>query len=594
MKKKKFAAADCETDPFSLEQGTDIKPFIWGIFDGDKYCRFNSTEDFVNHIKAKQIDIYAHNGGKFDWMFLLDYLEKTADEYGETAQDVKIINGRISKLKIGRATLYDSYNILPVPLAAFSKDKFEYWKLEKAVRAQYMDEIEKYLESDCKNLYEFIHEFKSRFKEKITLASTAAGKFKELVGEMPESDESYHDTFKEYYYGGRVTPFEIGVIESPEKKIKFYDINSAYPTAMLDKHPYGTRLDKDVINMGDKLPPKQYIKNCFIELECSVLRVNNMNYGCFPVRTKEGLEFPLGRHEFKVTGWEYLAALDTKAIKDVKIKQVWWFTDILSFKNYVDTFYKEKAAAKEAGDVARELFAKLFLNSMYGKFCQDSRKFKQYKIVSSELAEQYIIHGSIDGELANEMELEENDILEEWALTNEFANNMCIIETPLIKEHSFYNVATGASITGWVRAFMWRSLCAVERPLYCDTDSIACFDGAKLPLGKKLGEWDLELKNIGKMAIAGKKLYATFGEKTNKDTGKLEEYNKTACKGVRLDAFEIELVAKGQEVLYRKESPVFSISNAPRMLTRYVNRKDKKKENEQKRKVNTLTGLITA
>lgn len=578
MSKKIFASCDCETDPFSLEQGTDIKPFIWGIYNGSKYYEFHSTIEFVNFIKAKPWNIYAHNGGKFDYMFLLEYLQITADEYGEIAQDVKVINGRISKFKIGRCTLFDSYNILPVPLSVYAKDEFQYWKLEKEHRKQYMPEIQKYLESDCRNLYNFVSEFMERFTAKITLASTAAHQFEQLCAPMPESDEEYHDTFKPFYYGGRVTPFEMGVISATkEKPIKIYDINSAYPTAMRFKHPYGTRIGKEVLNMGNKLPPAKDIENCFITLTCSVLKTNGMNYGCFPMRMKEGIEFPLGTHSFNVTGWEYLAAIETGAIKDITIEQVWWFTDLMSFENYVDTFYADKLEAERNGDNTRRLFAKLMLNSQYGKFCQDSRKFKDYKILSSELAESYIVYGSVDGELAKDMQLNEDDILQHWNLTQEFSNGMCIIESPIIREHTFYNVATGASITGWVRAFMWRSLCQVERPLYCDTDSIACFDGSALPLGENLGEWDLELDGVYKMAIAGKKLYAAFAD------GK----EKTACKGVRLDAADIEKVAQGQEVLYRKESPVFSIKNQPRMLQRYVNRKDKKKKNEELRKHGT-------
>ena len=137
-------------------------------------------------------------------------------------------------------------------------------------------------------------------------------------------------------------------------------------------------------------------------------------------------------------------------------------------------------------------------------------------------------------------------------------------------------MATAASITGWVRAYMWESICKVDRPLYCDTDSIACFDGSKLPLGNELGQWDCELDNIYKMAIAGKKLYAAFqkGGKT-----------KIACKGVQLDGKQIELVAKGEEVKYIKMSPVFSISKPPAALHRYVNRQDRKEINQAKRKL---------
>jgi len=585
--KKIFATIDCETDPFSVKQGTDIKPFIWGIYTGKDYYKFDSTLEMVTFVKKKAWNFFAHNGGKFDYIFMLDFMGRVNDEYGEKAQTIKIINGRISRFKMGRATFYDSYNILPVPQSKMKKDDFEYWKLAKSVRAAHMAEIEAYLRSDCVNLYGFVKAFHDRFNAKITLASTAADQFEMLCAPMPKSNLEYHETFKPFYYGGRVTPFEIGIIKADKTKneeIKIYDINSAYPTAMRYKHPYGTGLNKNVVNIGAFLPDNNGdIEACFIELSCDVLSVNNLNYGCFPVRNKDGIDFPIGKNTFKVTGWEYLAAIKTNAIKDAKILNCWWFTDLMSFEKYVDNFYADKLAAERAGDDVARLFAKLMLNSQYGKFCQDSRRFMDYKIVSAELGYKFLEHGSVNGELFLDMELGENEdgepnVIQKWTQINSYANGMVMIEAPIVKDHtkdgSFYNIATGASITGWVRAFMWESICKVERPLYCDTDSIACFNGDNLELGDKLGQWDCELDGVHKMAIAGKKMYAAFV------TGKK---SKTACKGVVLTDKQIESVALGNEVQYIKESPVFSIKSSPRMLTRFVNRKDKKDENVKKR-----------
>jgi hypothetical protein len=614
LSKKIFATCDCETDRFSLENGTDIEPFIWGVYNGKDYHKFYDTQQFVDFVRTKPWNIYAHNGGKFDYLFLLDYLEVEYDDDGEeVSQNVKIINGRISFFKIGRATFFDSYNILPVPLSALEKDDFDYSMLDKDVREENKIAIEKYLRNDCVYLYTYVKQFMERFTTKITLASTAAGEFERLVAKMPESTEEYHDEFSHYYYGGRVTPFKMGVIESKDAKIKVYDINSAYPTAMMKKHPYGTQSGKDYIDMGEHLPKKkEHIEACFITLECETLSVNGMGFGCFPIRENkaDGIDFPLGKNTYKVTGWEYLSALKTKAIKDVKIIKVWWFTDCMEFSSYVNAFYAEKKAAdkiikacKKAGDVesqtykdamTKRVFAKLFLNSQYGKFCQDSRKFKQYKLVSAGLADDYLRYNAINGYVCypklksngkphplHDMSQDQTPELQaKWSQTNTYANGISLIETPLDKEHTFYNVATGASITGWVRAFMWESLCLVDTPLYCDTDSIACFNGDKLPLGTELGEWDLELENVYKMAIAGKKLYSAFSH--DKDS-KGEKITKVACKGVRINAREIEKVARGEEILYRKESPIFSISSPRKMLERYVNRQDKKDENVKKR-----------
>jgi len=130
------------------------------------------------------------------------------------------------------------------------------------------------------------------------------------------------------------------------------------------------------------------------------------------------------------------------------------------------------------------------------------------------------------------------------------------------KPPRFKNVCVAASITGWVRAFLWRSLLTVDRPVYCDTDSIICEAYEGLVIGKDLGEWDIEGENMTKLAIAGKKLYATFQGSV--------PYKK-ACKGGKLECADIEEVARGTEVRYDFESPTFSISRAPSFISRRIN-----------------------
>jgi len=115
-KKPAFAVIDAETDPF--EFGAVIKPFIWGHYDGIEYTQFDKTEELVDFLMGRDEIVYAHNGGKFDFHFLLDYCEP----YSE----LMIINGRISKLQLGACELRDSWNIITVPLSAYKKEDMVY------------------------------------------------------------------------------------------------------------------------------------------------------------------------------------------------------------------------------------------------------------------------------------------------------------------------------------------------------------------------------------------------------------------------------------------------------------------------------------
>jgi len=126
---------------------------------------------------------------------------------------------------------------------------------------------------------------------------------------------------------------------------------------------------------------------------------------------------------------------------------------------------------------------------------------------------------------------------------------------------NYNNLATAASITGWVRAFLWESIQKVKNPIYCDTDSILCQDPGTLTVGDKLGQWDIEAR-AGQAAIAGRKLYALWD-----DTG---EPIKARSKGARLSAEEIYRVANGETVEYKPEVPTFSVSTGIRFTNRNI------------------------
>src|SRR5690348_16590904 len=105
---------------------------------------------------------------------------------------------------------------------------------------------------------------------------------------------------KPFYYGGRVECFVKG---NKKEKFNVYDINSAYPFAMCERHPWGTLYYTD-----NRLPPSDArISRSFITLETS-------SNGAFPYRQGSGLDFPADAQTrtFHITGWEYIAARDTK------------------------------------------------------------------------------------------------------------------------------------------------------------------------------------------------------------------------------------------------------------------------------------------
>lgn len=521
---KQFWAADCETDPFKYRRIP--APFIFGAYcpETDEYFECETAKEFVDFFYDKEVIVYAHNGGKFDWHFILPFLEPTAP--GDAGP--VIIAGRWAKFKIGVAEFRDSYNLFPIPLAAYKKDKFDYRLLEKKVRHKHMAKIRAYLRNDCVYLGELLTRFFETYGRQLTLAGAAMKQWQKIGGlKSASTSASFYKDMSPYYYGGRVQCFEKGIIK---KRFQVFDINSAYPRAMKEDHPYG-----DNFKEAETLPKtRNEIGRSFISVSC-------LSRGAFPYRGDSGgLDFPADNQTraFFVTGWEYLAAKETGHLTEAKILSVITFRETINFTPYVNHFFAEKTAAKMRGDTAGELFGKLMLNSLYGKFSADPSAYSDYLIVAPERVDHW------------ETETDFRKV--------QFMHNIALMRQPLgeNKRH-YYNVAVGASITGWVRAYLWRALQTVATPLYCDTDSIACVTPGTLEIGGDIGQWKFE-GDFKKAAIAGKKLYAfEYVEPINKK-GEIATH-KIASKGVKLTAAQIESVASGGEIAYENAAPTFGI-----------------------------------
>jgi len=357
MSEKKIATLDCETDPFCF--GRVPKPFLWCIYDGREYHLYNDTKDVLKWLEGFDGIVYAHNGGKFDYHFLLDGIPN--------GTQVMVINGRIARLKLGKAQLRDSYNILPIPLAMMEKDDFEYWKMESSCRAQHMPEITQYLKNDCLYLHNYITQFIDMFGLHITQASCAFKKLHEIIGQdMPKkygaTGHRYYDFIKPFYFGGRVSCFKPGVHKG---NFHYIDINSSYPFAMKHKHPWGSK------HVTQKNIPDSKLHRSFLEVNC-------FSHGAFPFRDGLKTDFPHRQDTYFVTGYEFMAALETDTISDVKIKKGYVFKESIEFGAYVDKFFAMKKEAEENDRPADRLFAKLFLNSSYGKFGMNGEKHEQY------------------------------------------------------------------------------------------------------------------------------------------------------------------------------------------------------------------------
>jgi hypothetical protein len=537
---------DLETDPFA--RGHVPVPFVAGLYDGLTFRDFwtdkKSTciEKLIQFLESGLLDpgiIYMHNGGRFDFFYLLKNLQ------GKTM----IIGSRIVRafMPLGnshsknpteqRFEFRDSYAIMPFPLAAYKKDKLPIEYLARENRDQHREEITTYLTGDCVYLWDLCMEFAREFGDYKTIASAAfaqLGTFHKFDTLSQKQDEVIRSKF---YFGGRVQCFEKGLIETKGKSsIGIYDVNSMYPFVMDSYfHPTGWCTQEDRIVHGwndDGTFNKEKSKTFFLTVE-------GKNDGAFPQRTKAGpIDFTVAYGVFHVTIHEWLAAMQLDKFRPGRILATYNFSDYSVFHLFVDHFYRAREKAKREGDIMHSLFYKYILNSAYGKFGLNPENYFNWEITRTS----------------------EPPKGKAWELDTLTQGSFYIWKQPTNTPWNVKNIGTAASITGAARSVLLRAIAASGRVLYCDTDSILCesFSGGAID-DKKLGAWKCEGTGI-QAAIAGKKMYAVFNH-----TG---DCIKHACKGVDLTPDEIRRLCSGESILSERDAPTFKRDGSATFISR--------------------------
>lgn len=526
-KAKKVFAIDAETDPFNGT--TDIKPYLWDIFDGEEHTTIETVAQCHAFFTQNPGIYYAHNGGRFDY-----HLGGFCDPI-ESGTEVLAINGRVVRFKMLGCEFRDSFAILPSPLSAlgsgeYHKKAIDYGKMDRQSRGAWMHEIKQYIRADTETLWHAVMAFRKTYGPGLTLAGAAFKQLKASMGKPFETLNKGKDkTPRLYYFGGRVEAFFKGAIK---KKFKVYDIASAYPRAMIEEHPAGSSIDIDRPKASAPI------------IGCAFYTVVAQSFGALPfINDKNSLTFPNDdtARAYRCTGWELIAGIETKTVKILQVTARVRFGKTQNFSAFVDKFYKLKAVAAKGSH--ERLFAKLILNGAYGKTGANPENYARQIVISEDEKGGYLLEGWRDG--------------------GTLGKN-CFVDRPLEgDELKYVHVGVAASITGWVRAHLWRSICEVRaaggKVLYCDTDSITV-QNAEIAVGDKLGDWTLDADCVSG-GIAGKKLYAY------KTTG--GEW-KTSCKGARLNAFEIMRVVNGATIEWQNDAPTYSISRGVRMMKRKI------------------------
>ena len=522
-----IAVLDFETDPFDMIARERIAPFtaclysenfdpviIWDLDDASFLTRVICA---IEELPGEYI-IYAHNGGKFDYLFMISKLRGKVSFKGRG----------IMSAKIGNHEIRDSYHLIPEKLSAYQKDDFDYSKLTKKNREKHRQDIIKYMVNDCLYTYQIVKAFLQNYGCKLSIGQAAMALIKQEYPEIKSIHENDDSFLRQFFFGGRVECIQgRGVWEGD---YKLYDVNSMYPYAMANyQHPIG--------NSYRPRAGRPTEHTFFVDLDC-------FSRGAFPVkRPGLGTIFPTEYGRFKVSIHEYNAALELGLISKVKINYCVDCFEHTDFSRFINPLYHSRQVAKrklktitdqlsqEYLDTKKDdLFFKLLMNNAYGKFCQNPRNFKEYWITDA------------NGEPEHERDT--------WGThPAELCRDYAIWSRP-IQTLRFNNVGTGASITGVARSILLRARTGATDAVYCDTDSLVCRSLAGVSLDPvALGAWDCEAE-ISRIMIAGKKLY---GYETADGTRKIR------CKGGSGMTWEmLEQVTGGDVVTLPARAPTLT------------------------------------
>lgn len=556
-KKIPIAVIDFETDPF--KHGSTVAPFAAGFFDGEIYKDFwgdDCVDQLCNYLDSREpLLIYAHNGGKFDFMFLL--------WAGKIDNPVFIIDGRIVKCPLGKHELRDSFAAMPVALSKFNKEVIDYEIMKKSKRniVKNKKAILEYLESDCRNLHAPIVRFTERFGRKLTVGSAAITQLEKLHPVI-RMNERHDNKFRPYYFGGRVECFETGEIKG---NLKIYDVNSMYPSVMKNfDHPIGGHYIEIIENATDYMDLstgklKRHGELYFAEIECE-------QRGALPKATfnssgtKDGIDFNSVGGTFFVCSHELITGIELGLVKVHKVRRLHIPCRSQRYIEYVDKFTNEKIEAKKSGDIAGELFAKFMSNSAYGKFGTNPSLFKDWFILdrsNEKSCRQFDkwFNEAKENEKFPELHTD-HDNFQLWSCRNP-------------SEHGYYDVAIAASITSAARSVLLRAIHNAYRPVYCDTDSLIC-EGLNVEIdATKLGAWKFEGSGK-KIYIGGKKLYSMKTDQVDKEGNSIY---KTASKGVKLSHAEIVRICEGETVEWKSEAPNFKMSGEQKYTVRKIKKR---------------------
>lgn len=498
-----WAFGICSVESFAFQYGNDLEVFM-------QWCA-NPKENY---------EVAFHNL-KFDSSFILNWLninsftriadkkDKQDKTYTTLISDMGAyyqieVFFEVSKNHVNKVTFTDSMKIFNMSVERIAQDfdlpckkgSIDY-KAYRPVGHELTDEEVAYLRNDVEIVARALNIFYTLGYTKLTIGSNALSSFKGMckgfTNYFPTLDDVSDSFIRKGYRGGftYVNPKHQGKIV--KGNCICMDVNSLYPSRLTQcQMPYGQgvwfedkykedseyplyvqRLLCTFKIKQDKIPSIQ-IKNCSAFMPNEYLTSS----GAEPVElTMTNVDLELMFQQYDVSVLCYEGGYKFKAVTGL-------------FTQYVEHWTNEKIKAKKEGNKAKYAIAKLFMNSLYGKFATSKTGCQKIPVFDSYGVLHYI---------TGEPEEMKSVYLPVACFTTAYGRYLTITTSQKVRE--------------WTEANL-----GFDGYLYSDTDSIY----AKIELDQleelkktagididpfRLGAWDIEQDNITRFKAIRQKCY---------------------------------------------------------------------------------------
>lgn len=439
---------------------------VMAFYDGENYAEFYNIKSFMEYLFSPRnitTTCYAHFGGIFDFLFIIDFLfsENSDAEYQikniiQTGRKILKFDIVYNKKKI---SFVDSSGLFPFGLEKLTHSfDVKHKKLKEDVGnlTKVTPKLLKYLMHDCKGLYECIEKFSqetyiNQVGLKLTRSGTSYAIYKELFNSnLPEIPHQVKDFARKGYFGGRTEIFK-PLYNKCNKTLKVYDVNSLYPSVMHDyEYPsefshWTTEIESDYFGVY------QCIVECPKNIKIPLLGTKHNGKYVFPTGTFEGV----------FNSPELEKAISIGYIIHKVIKGAIFENGGFMFKKFVKHFYDLR---KKTKDPVKKIIYKDVMNHLYGRLGIN----KTRESISFEPTDNCKISSVIDfGEYEVRLYATEKEI------------------------YTYSNPVLSSFVTSYARIRLYEFMESVNFNIYyCDTDSL--FTPRKMKSSNKLGAMKLE------------------------------------------------------------------------------------------------------